>query len=482
MIGLTRFRVSILLIVTMIALVSAHLPQKLNSHHSKGENSKPAKSTSSSTSTSTSFSSSSFEELVLNSSYVHLEHRWTVADYDWSVIGNRTEWITSKQFIPKNNQICGIKVYNNITYVTVPRWAPGVPSTLNKVVTNELGLSILQPYPSFKANSIDQANSIKYCQDIEIDPLGRMWILDSGLMNNWVGNMTWNQPKLIVMDISTEKVLYSYLFPPSVIPPYQVFLNDLVLDLVHGFVYMSNSMGNGGIVVLDLNTSTSRMFVSPQTGPGTGPNDNKYNVTCLHADGNFYSESTYGCGFWTQDGSFPSDGIALSSDGNTVYFSPLSGFNLYAVPTAALRNFSFSNSQIQQVVRLVGIKNGQSDGLAMSSIDTLFYGNIGGSGIQFWNSSLVNMTNSNQHWLVRQPQLMQWIDTMGFDNHGYLYFTSNRLQLMPTFYQFFNVINFRIWKVYVGQGSYMLPMVPMVNGTHLNSDCDQKQFWKCKRQ
>ena len=51
--------------------------------------------------------------------------------------------------VPLNNALTGLKHFNNDTFVTVSRWRAGVPSTLNKVVTDAAtGASVLQPCPS----------------------------------------------------------------------------------------------------------------------------------------------------------------------------------------------------------------------------------------------------------------------------------------------------------------------------------------------
>ena len=122
--------------------------------------------------------------------------------------------------IPKCVRNSGIKLWGDDIYVTVPRWRPGVPSTLNKVVrtyhlchllprfgrckrhlprqfglvclagcsscvpcahaVSANGSAVLQPFPSWDWNDQTDPAKIVYVQSMEIDPKGYMWILDVG--------------------------------------------------------------------------------------------------------------------------------------------------------------------------------------------------------------------------------------------------------------------------------------------------------------
>lgn len=82
------------------------------------------------------------------------------------------------QYNESNCALAGIKVYNGTFYVTVPRWRPGVPSSLNKI--DEKGQ--LVPFPSYEANALD-GGWLTYVQSMEIDSRGWMWILDVGRLN-----------------------------------------------------------------------------------------------------------------------------------------------------------------------------------------------------------------------------------------------------------------------------------------------------------
>jgi len=153
---------------------------------------------------------------------------------------SRAAWLNDGRFIPDNCALAGIKVYQNLTFVTVPRWTPGVPATLNQVVQDAWGNSLLRPWPTWTDQDITKANTIKYdatrdthcetlahlmtmvammvhshlrrnVQSMEIDPLGRMWIIDAGFLNLFVPDeFEWHQPRLIIVNITDSQVLRTY--------------------------------------------------------------------------------------------------------------------------------------------------------------------------------------------------------------------------------------------------------------------------------
>ena len=90
-----------------------------------------------------------------------LVYQWVAVDYDWPQEGDREEAIANGTFIVENNIITGIKVYEGEVFVTVSRWLPGVPSTMNKVVMKG-GQPVLQPYPSWGMQEIGRHDTIAY--------------------------------------------------------------------------------------------------------------------------------------------------------------------------------------------------------------------------------------------------------------------------------------------------------------------------------
>ena len=126
---------------------------------------------------------------------------------------------------------------------------------------------------------------------------------------------------------------------------------------------------------------------------------------------------------------FGADGIALSADGETLYWTSVGSRYLYAVPTARLRDHSspFSEILAQNSVVSVGQK-GSSDGLETDSNNFIYLGNFEGNAINAFNPA-----NGMTSVFVRDPRI-GWTDTMSVSNDGYLYFTQNQLWRTPSFY------------------------------------------------
>eukprot|EP00128_Syssomonas_multiformis_P001859 Colp12_sorted_trinity150504_noHs@27319 len=381
--------------------------------------------------------------VVVSAQTATLRHEWVAVDYDFGSDSVRKEYIQSKKFIPENNAITGVKVnkYTQEVFVTVPRWRPGVPSTLNKVVTVG-NRTLLQPYPSLEWQMVGDERAFQSVQSMEIDNKGRMWVIDFGRINMITGDpaLMINGPaKLVILD-SKGKELRRHVFPPTVLPYNSSFLNDIVVDVKGGVAYMSDAGSEGAIIVYDYKTNRSRRVLG-----GSRYTAYEGDVTIQVNGQAFPSFST------------PEDGIALSADAKTLYFCALRGVTLHSVPTAVLRTFSTDDSEIEKAVKVEGRKDSGTDGLAFSSNGLLYFGSLNQSAVYYWRPGQP-LTRDTQKLLVRDRELMQWVDTFAFDGAGSLWFTSNRLQQWFTNTMDFTGAsggNFRIWSVYIDGNSYI---------------------------
>lgn len=331
---------------------------------------------------------------------------FVAVDYLWDESHSRALYEESGQFVVANNAIAGIKVSkSNQIFVTVPRWMSGVPSSLNQLVANTNGPGyILSPWPSWDFNAIG-TGTLQYSQSFTIDSKNCMWIAEVGRTNFYDANptlVTEGKAGILIVNITDGTLLSSYYFPPYVASYNSSFVNDIVLDELHSFAYLTDTWGNGGIIVYDVVNNRSRAFRGPSTERNSSY-DFCVNNICYGNDG---------------VGSSPSDGIALSSDGNILYWSPVQGQGLYSINTTYLRDFSLSDQEFQDYVIMLGFKSGCSDGLLFFN-GNLFYGDLQHSSLAVATNIQNIVTNSDAMItsIISQPspQTLNWIDTLAID-------------------------------------------------------------------
>lgn len=127
-------------------------------------------------------------------------------------------------------------------------------------------------------------------------------------------------------------------------------------------------------------------------------------------------------------GTFGANGIALSADGETLYFSAVGSRYLYSVPTARLRDKSqFSELLATQSVDSLGQK-GISDGSETDTNGFLYGGNFEDNAISFFNPA-----NGTVMVFARDPRV-GWTDTFAVATDGYIYLTENQLLRTQMFY------------------------------------------------
>ena len=281
---------------------------------------------------------------------------------------------------------------------------------------------MLDPWPSWEFNALNVPGALQYAQSMIIDSQNRMWIPDVGRLNIFdAPSLVVNGPAgLFVVNVSTGETLFTYSFPNEVVPYNNSFVNDIVLDEVNGWAYFSNTLAQGGIIVYDIKKSTSHMFIGPSTY-----RNSSYNV-CV----NDYCYGTDGFG------ANPSDGIALSADGHTLYWSPVQGKGVYSINTSYLHDFSMTNEEFESHTVYLGSKAGISDGLLLVNGNLYFGDNtISALGVidsiaSYDTVSSLDATDSSQVSETNNEEL-EWFDTFAPDLANplayNLYATTNRL-------------------------------------------------------
>ena len=125
----------------------------------------------------------SLENTTINSEDFEIEtlFSWDSLKFDFSENARNIK----KSYVEENNILGNVRLYKDTYYLSVPRYLNGVPATLNTIVnskdTNDNSISPnLRPFPSLEENLIGDCNSLQNVLALEIDPFGRLWIVDSG--------------------------------------------------------------------------------------------------------------------------------------------------------------------------------------------------------------------------------------------------------------------------------------------------------------
>lgn len=170
---------------------------------------------------------------------------WNYLNFTWP---NEDVYRTATSrglYVPENNIIAGIKHFEDYFYLTLPRMKNGVPVTLARIPS---GLSLdtapsLEPFPSWDMNSLGDCNALQNVQNIEIDPKGQIWIIDSGRTETLSSTPTTRcSPKILIVDIKKNMTTTAYTFPDSVASFQSNFLYDLVVDDTDGgYAYITDN-------------------------------------------------------------------------------------------------------------------------------------------------------------------------------------------------------------------------------------------------
>ena len=301
-------------------------------------------------------------------------------------------------------------------FVNFPKWGDDVQYTVAELRD---GKTYAYPDAAFNRDNPDPAKGLISVQSVVADGQGRLWILDTaapGFAAPRAGGA-----KLVAVDLATDKVVKTVVFPAGVILP-TTYVNDVRFDFragSEGVAYVTDSSltGPGGIIVLDLasGAATRRLSGSRFTAPDP--------AFVPRVEGKVLA--TTGPDSKQQPFNVASDGIALSPDGATLYFTALSSRTLYAVPTALLRDPGVGEAQLEQAVRDLGRK-GASDGLEADANGTVYAGD-------YEHNAIRSLAPGGTWKTLAQGPDMLWPDTMSIGPDGYLYVMANQLHRQAGF-------------------------------------------------
>lgn len=307
-------------------------------------------------------------------------------------------------------------------FVNFPQWGDDVSFTVA-----ELRDGRPVAYPDGAINQPqgpDDAERLVSVQSVVVDPADRLWILDTG--SPMFQPTQEGGPKLVCVDLASDRVAKRILFPPDVALP-TTYLNDVRFDLrrgAEGIAYITDSaqQGPNGIIVVDLASGESwrRLHDHPSTKAEQLPD------FLPIVEGRPFLEQQDGT--VKQGAGMGSDGIAISADGARLYYCPLGSRRLWSVATDALADRSLDEEAVAATVRDEGDRGGASDGLESDAGGYIYTTNYE------HNAILRRRDGGVWETVAHDPRLL-WPDTMSIAADGYLYVTANQLHRQARYHR-----------------------------------------------
>jgi sugar lactone lactonase YvrE len=302
-------------------------------------------------------------------------------------------------------QLTGISVSKTgRIFINFPRWSPEYLNAVMEVMPD----GSAKPYPNQDWNrwDLDPKTASKHfvcVQSVVIDG-DSLWALDAAapmLMSIVPGG-----PKLVQIDLKTDQVKRVLGVGPEVAKT-NTYLNDVRFDDRRKMAYITDS-GLGGIIVVDLASGISHRALDgdPSVMPDKSVRIVIGGKPVLGPTG--------------QTPAFHSDAIALSPDGEYLYYQPIASTTLYRVKTDSLRD-SQATPHPEKFAGTFPV-----DGIWMDSKQNIYLSNLQPKGVSRLTADRKMQT------MLTDPRL-EWPDTFSEGPDGSIYVTASHINESPTY-------------------------------------------------
>jgi len=293
----------------------------------------------------------------------------------------------------KGQQVTGVTVTDaGRIFVNFPRWRKGVDNSVIEILSDKQKKS----YPDDLWNSWEIDQPIKEDKFIGVQSVvafeNKLYVLDtrSQLFENVM-----DAPRVFVFDLLTDKLTRTYILDDNSYHP-NSYINDLRVDKKNNKIYLTDS-GHAGLIILDIDSGKSKRILN-----------NHISTSAEQAYLTFAKKK------WNN--TVHSDGIALDTENERLFYHALTGYSLYSISTNALK--VEDEKQIEENVKFE-TKTSAPDGMIFDKAGNLYFADLENNKIQYRkpDASIHNLIEGND---------IKWADTFSIYNN-YLYFTNSRI-------------------------------------------------------
>jgi len=292
---------------------------------------------------------------------------------------------------------------------------PRLDATPSPINLGELIDGKLVPYPDELVNAIDPSDArhrFVNVHGIAIGPGGRLLALDTGARS--LEQCDPEAAQLYVIDLERNAIVHGIGFKHDVCLT-TTYLNDLVVDYARGkagYAYISDSGAKGpnAIVVVDLDSGDSWRALSG------------------HAS--VRATQRPGFGIATESGPIAAavgiDGIALSPDGRTLWWTPMGSYDVYSIDTDVLAKPNADDAWVARHVVQHDARDFASDGLDCDREGRVYFTDVTHGTLQ----RLIPAENRYET-LLHGERYFIWPDAVKLGPDRTVYVTDSQVNRMP---------------------------------------------------
>jgi len=291
-------------------------------------------------------------------------------------------------------QVTGLSISDDgRMFANFPRWRKGVENSVVEV--SEKGDS--KAFPNENWNTWEIGKPLQDSTFVGVQSViafeDELYVLDT---RNPLFKGVLDNPRVFLFDLKTNKLKRTYILPKDSFHQ-NSYINDLRIDKKKQKAYLTDS-GHAGLVILDLKSGEAKRVLNDH--PSTLAETDH-----LIIDGKKWVNKVN------------SDGIALDTKNDILYYHALSGYSLYSISTDVLINGS--EKDIEKNVKFV-TKTSAPDGMILDKNGNLYFADLEDHSIMKFDISTKKMS------VFAKADKIRWADTFSIYN-DYLYYTNSRI-------------------------------------------------------
>jgi sugar lactone lactonase YvrE len=314
-----------------------------------------------------------------------------------------------------DHQVTGVTVTeDDRIFVNFPRWTEDAPVSVAELLRD----GSLDPYPNKEWNAWRNARKDEMTahdhwvcvQSVFADGRGNLWVLDPAAPAQ--SHVVDGGPKLVRIELNGARVAQVIAFGEDVAPQGS-YLNDVRLSKDGKHAFITDSGVKGALVVVDIAGGKARRVLDghPSTQMKKGLQVKADGKELRRPDGRGVE--------------FSADGIALSDDGQYLYWQAIKGDELYRIRTEVLRNEGLRGDDVSAHVEPFGV-NGVADGLLIAAgTNKMYLTAVQENAIKVRD---LDQGPAGKPDICVQDERLRWPDTFAQGPDGTIYVTSSHIQ------------------------------------------------------